>query len=121
MTPIKTRIEIINETAEFYGADPSRRALGEDGTCQYQTSDGENCAVGRCLIDPASAPPRLAAYTLFKEQTFGVLKPEYRIEDEQFWGDLQGSHDRSNFWTPTGLSEEGEKYLTELRKTYADT
>lgn len=55
---MKTKLEIIEETAAYYCEDPSRRAYNRvnmfafEPTCQYITLDGRRCAVGRYLLNP---------------------------------------------------------------------
>lgn len=49
MDTLKDRqIAFLDEMIEFYSADPSRRANTQHG-CEYQTTDGRKCAIGRHL------------------------------------------------------------------------
>jgi hypothetical protein len=129
----KTKKEIILETAEFYGSDPSRRAVvNQDGRakCRYLTEDGRKCAVGRCLIEgkkmlyfgnqePMSAELiDIAVNEIANLQD--ILMPEYRGHDIYFWGCLQEFHDSDFNFTDTGLSECGQNHLEFLLKQYAD-
>jgi len=134
----KTKKEIILETAEFYGSDPSRRAVvNQDGraTCRYLTEDGRKCAVGRCLIEgekmlydstqddstqvlvsAESADIAVNRITNLRD----VLMPEYRGHDIYFWKRLQEFHDCNSNFTDTGLSEDGQWNLEFLLKQYPD-
>lgn len=54
---MKTKTQIIEETANFYNSG-NRAAVETENTtntCEYLTKDGRMCAVGRCLIDPKAA------------------------------------------------------------------
>ena len=132
----KTKKEIILETAEFYGSDPSRRAVvQQDGRakCRYLTEDGRKCAVGRCLIeggkifhgDSVDAQEAMSAELANMPvnditNLQDVLMPEYRGHDIYFWERLQGFHDCDNHFTDTGLSEDGQWNLEFLLKQYPD-
>jgi hypothetical protein len=124
---LKKKLEIINETAEYYGADTSRRGVDRGhitGTvsCKYYTDDGKMCAVGRCLIDASQVRDSVTiAAHLFFSSGYGILKPEYRIEDASFWRDLQNFHDNTHNWDENGLTEFGKTKLHILRTTYAIT
>lgn len=123
----KTKLEILQETADFYAADPKRRALQhpEHYYCEYLTQDGRMCAVGRCLLEPAKY--RFfsgTSDTLSDEECGGgtldpVLKPEYQGHPRHFWRELQEFHDRKVNWTDTGLSETGTAHLERLKKDFA--
>jgi hypothetical protein len=41
------QLETLNEMVEFYSKDPNGRRAANGGWCQYKTSDGRKCAVGR--------------------------------------------------------------------------
>jgi len=132
----KTKKEIILETAEFYGSDPSRRAVvQQDGRakCRYLTEDGRKCAVGRCLIegekifhgdcvDAQEAMSAELADTPVNDITNlqDVLMPEYRGHDIYFWARLQEFHDCNSHFTDTGLSKAGQHQLEFLLKQYTD-
>ena len=124
----KTKVEIITETRDYYAADPvGRRATGcsPHHPCRYITGDGRMCAVGRCLIDPLDY---LGGFRTYVEELGiktssgsvpeGILQPEYDGHPFYFWSDLQKFHDGHEYWTPTGLSEEGEIYFNNLIDRY---
>lgn len=85
--------QIIEETVEYYKNNP----FGYDsdaGQCVYYGSDGQMCAVGRCLIDATSVLNQSgSAKGLFN--TFGenILQEKYRGHDADFWQRLQFFHD----------------------------
>ena len=113
---VKSRLEIIEETAQYY--NETNRAVDKIGNCVYYDSITDKmCAVGRCLKDPKntlSIPDIIdvCAKSLFKNyMTFDDLKDEYRIEDTNFWSDLQAFHDYSWNWNENGLTEQGIKKI----------
>lgn len=42
---MKTKLEIIEETVQYYSEDVTRRASDSSGVCEYYTFDGRMCAV----------------------------------------------------------------------------
>lgn len=126
-----TKLEIINETVEFYAVDPKRRAVmlrdNAIPLCFYLTDEGQSCAVGRCMINP----PRMNEFMgtvlalTHQQQNLGetlddLLKPEYHGHDHDFWSDLQRFHDWPEYWEDDGLSDAGLAYIEQLRTKYAD-
>lgn len=126
----KTKIEIIDETVEFYSNNP--RALSNTGTCQYLTSEGLKCAFARCCTDES--------VTLLHEKFEGkvvaefpathgesipdvetLLKDEYKGHGNLFWGDVQMLHDFNRIWDSLngGLSNEGLRKVNELKAKYS--
>jgi hypothetical protein len=134
----KTKKEIILETAEFYGSDPSRRAVvQQDGRakCRYLTEDGRKCAVGRCLIEGGELHCHCSAFDNGCEvfsatwadtpvnritNLQDILMPEYRGHYIYFWERLQEFHDCDSHFTDTGLSKAGQWNLEFLLKQYPD-
>ena len=118
---MKTKLEILNETAAFYSEDPSQRAQDPATTaCFYHTEDGRQCAVGRCLKKPDIFSNVVAnAYSLFLDFGWEILRSDCQIQDFNFWMHLQRFHDNNRNWTATGLSEEGLAFLNHLRTLYS--
>lgn len=117
MSQTKTKREILIETVEYYGYDVTRRAtekspsLANELLCVYQTEDGRQCAVGRCLMDPDQAAKyRMGVSNLVVElgEIDSLLKPEYRGHSIVFWKDLQTFHDNPDNWVTPG--EEGPEF-----------
>lgn len=75
------------------------------------------CAVGRCLSEEG-----LEMYGgLSSTFTYGMIrymKPEYAINDSDFWVDLQELHDSDFFWNKDGLSADGILRVIELKEEY---
>lgn len=122
----KTRIEVINETVEFYRENPNRRAFNtEIGQCAYfvepkgKQVKHKMCAVGRLLKEPKKHENTEGpASDLINAEGYGVFKVDYQIRDPGFWDDLQRLHDRKKHWTKRGLSKKGKEYLNGLLETY---
>ncbi len=116
---IKTKTQIINETAKFYGKDTSQRA--SDGNhCLYLMSDGRKCAVGRCMVKPIKTfmgtVKDIHDTQGWRQVKFSnkLLKLQYRGHSVNFWMDLQKFHDDEHNWFAKGLSQEGKKYKQKL-------
>jgi hypothetical protein len=93
-----TKLELLEDTLNFYGEDPSRRAVNNSqGYCEYLTKDGRQCAVGRLLdkdlIEEHPEWDGMAVDSIFMDlpenvQTYGKTFLQY----------LQQLHDWSNQW-----------------------
>lgn len=110
---MKTKVEIIEETANFYDLNNRGTIYGFN---KYFTSDGKQCAVGRCLIDPIEFQNvfRNGSITLITDPVYNInldeyFKKEYRGHDSKFWSDLQRFHDDPSNWDERGLTEYGIK------------
>lgn len=122
---IKTKIEIIEETAAFYNS--SNRGIDKTGggsQCVYKDpSTGNMCAVGRCL-ETLPENNNLSVIYLFRadvgrKASYSMLKPEYRIEDIHFWQELQKFHDTEKYWDDKGLTKDGLYRKNELLEIFA--
>lgn len=113
----KTKLEIFNETVEYYSTNPAKkRGKGSLG-CQYLTDEGQMCAVGRCCVDPS--PDWIGGCDSIRSakdmrnfiELEDLLKPEYRGHTIRFWQDLQSFHDSSEHFTAKGLTEKGLAWI----------
>ncbi len=123
-----TKLEIIEDTVNYYSVDPvGRRAIEENGACMYLTSTGKMCAFGRCIVDPQSnwwgqcdmiyaTDEKLDRLRDGKDNVKWQFKPQYEGHDIEFWLDIQKLHDDANFWTSEGLSVSGEERVKELKR-----
>lgn len=121
----KTKVEIIQETSDWYGADPSRRAsrINDRGSrvCEYLSPNGNMCAAGRCIVDPQPEwegtinniyiPGMTAEDKVDVEWHF---KKEYQGHDIEFWQDIQSLHDSEENWSETGISVVGQIEVEKL-------
>lgn len=118
---MKTKLQILQETADFYGQNPSKRGKSSiDGFCEYLTAEGNRCAVGRCskLNKKLQSISGLFSDVLQIMTDKQFFKPEYQGHDPDFWRDLQIFHDGDSFWTKKGLSAKGRRKLQSLKKKY---
>ena len=121
MTTTKTKADIIRETVEYYGADPSRRSVIVDPeggtTCVYNGPDGKRCAVARCCGDITGINEHLTSIEAIEQ--YGL--PECRqSSDCKFWDGLQTLHDHKQHWTDKGLSQEGQAYVDDLLAKFGE-
>jgi len=122
----KTKIQIIEETVEYYSADTSRRGVFGSNCVYYapRLNDEVMCAVGRCIKEPKKLHGVFASITRLAEKVNeesldNLLKEEYRGHSKDFWQDLQGFHDTRENWNEhIGLTEEGETNLKLLLTEY---
>lgn len=112
---MKTKLEIINETVEYY-SHPNRRAQGKYNGCEYITKDGRMCAVGRCLKDPDKL--RNLSPDADELDLENLLKEEYLGHENEFWYDLQTLHDSSIHWKDNKLSAQGTKFVEFLKNKW---
>lgn len=116
-----TKLEILEETANFYNSY-NRGYNKYSYGCEYLTSDGRTCAVGRCLIDPKVFMKEYIGSIdndYAKEILEDNLKEEYRGHSNSFWLDLQMFHDNPCFWDENGMTENGITYYNNLKKKWA--
>lgn len=115
------KIEIINETVEYYKTHNRAISLDPHGNfvCHYINSAGDMCAVGRCLIDPIDI--RGDVYFICPDDGLDtILKEEYRGHDIGFWNELQKIHDRNYNWCGNDLSLIGIGFVNSLKELYND-
>lgn len=121
---MKTKFEIILETAAFYNS--TNRAMMQNMDCDkprcvYLTRDGKKCAVGRCTRDGAEIRISFLNVADWIDDGGSLenqLLPEYRGHDVAFWLGVQRLHDEAENWTETGLSCEGEKTVFRMLEYY---
>ena len=106
----KQMLEVLEETKNFYSQDTSRRAT-HGMACNYQTPNGNRCAVSRYLKDGfLEAHPEIVednpnAYDLIADYEAPMKALN---EHPKFWSRLQLFHDHRNHWDGEGLTEKGE-------------
>lgn len=139
-----TPFEIIDETVQFYSEKWGRRAvsngLSGESSCQYITSEGNRCAVGRCMnekvISLLKERPELQGNIVDENNrihlhlknempTTGTLidvylKSEYMNMPLMFWRQLQALHDNEDNWGKwfLGLTVEGMEFVREMKNRF---
>ena len=116
--------EVLLETIHTYTSN--NRGYDEDkGMCVYETKDGKQCAVGRCMTQNGLAfgkhlfdHDKPSSVTSIHERSHSgidyYLKPEYQGLRIEFWDALQKLHDSGYCWDVLGLSKLGERYTEEV-------
>ena len=131
---MKTKIEIIEETYEYYKTHP--QALNKKGWCSYLTEEGYMCAIGRCMTNEVVAYQKIHMNTesgsckntlnnfLFSSGVSShtnldpMLKSEYRGHPFEFWSELQKFHD-INVWTSGKINPSGQADYETLLERWA--
>jgi len=123
-----TKIEIFNETVEFYSKNPRLRSVGDsDGMCTYNGGGGKHCAVGRCLLkmyqkqgsELKGNTTDLSSFLDEHDKSLSsMLQVKYRGHVISFWRDLQSLHDTHAYWSDNGITELGKKEVTRLSAKY---
>lgn len=116
--------EVLLETIHAYTSN--NRGYDEDkAMCVYETEDGKQCAVGRCMTQNGiafgkhlvdSGKPSTVA-SVHERSRSGIdthLKPEYQGLRIEFWKSLQHLHDTSWYWDEMGLSKLGKQKAESL-------
>lgn len=121
---MKTKIEIIKETASHY-TSKNRGYDTDESSCEYITPEGYRCAVGRCI-----KKEHILTFQLDNQgvgidggnfdQLNKVLQDEYKGHSYTFWQDLQQLHDQCSNWNDEGLTDQGRVYYNELLEKYKD-
>lgn len=115
---MKSQLEILEETLHHYKWND--RGIRMGGYCVYETDDGSNCAVGRCiskdtlkkkhdctLQDLTGSAGNLHVYMGSGVDLEDILKDEYKGHHLNFWRDLQKLHDEDDFWSGRSITESG--------------
>lgn len=116
---MKTKTEIINETAAYYSEDVNRRSIAKAGGCAYLNDEGKTCAVGRCFTEEGLGIWGNSS-KFFDISMVDYFKEEYKIHDREFWEELQKLHDYSGHWADLGLSNKGRDKVNYLLEIYKD-
>lgn len=116
-----TAVEIIKETAEYYGVDPvARRSQDKlNRSCRYLFKNGNKCAYSRCWkegVYETSFEGRSANGLGLNPDD--LVMDRYKGHNISFWLALQRLHDASIHWDASGLTSEGKQYLIKLIKQY---
>ena len=116
-----TALEIIDETVAFYSEDPSRRAF-KNGNCIYQATNGNKCAIGRCMNEAGlqqfgNSNDSVDSLGL-DEPLDTFLQEQYHGQNSNFWGELQTFHDMPRNWNSSGITTQGIQEAQNLKTTF---
>lgn len=123
---MKTKLDIINETVEYYSTVSNRSVVLNGNTevieCCYLSENNKKCAVGRCANDTGIAVLHQnegKTVNSITDTLDSLLKEEYRGHDIYFWKDLQRLHDANYHWdNEGGLSFQGVQQVKTLKQKY---
>lgn len=110
---MKTKLEILKETKDFYSEDVSRRAIGING-CVYLTEDGRKCAYSRCVDENSGFVYSLMGGIGLINDVEKYLKKEYQGHERAFWRSIQVFHDHPAHWNVNGLTKQGINFYNKL-------
>lgn len=109
------RLDFLNETVKYYSEDTSRRAVADDGYCEYLIQEtGNKCAIGRHikLQDYLNNKNKLEGSIVEDYIVFALLPEEVRRLGKEFLSRVQMFHDNKYYWnTDKGLTSKGEERL----------
>lgn len=120
------KLEIINETVEYYGKDPLQLRATTPDDCVYMDDQGNRCAIGRCIAEEyiymareVEGPVSDLLRTL-RLPLDTILQEKYRGHDLFFWEDVQSLHDHEPYWDyeKGGLTPDGERQVSHLKEKY---
>jgi hypothetical protein len=129
-----TKLEILEETFEFYNEHPERRGIAATGDCMYlDDATGNKCAVGRCML-PAAAESLcgvlaevhelralLPAPYQSVESIDAALEERYRGHGPDFWAALQTWHDEPTYWKDSvEATGKRQRAMEKLKTAWAD-
>jgi hypothetical protein len=112
---MKSKLEVIDYIVDYFSSNP--RSLNSKGYCAYHGENGSRCAFSLCCkegVDLSRHEGR-AATSVLRINGFDILKDEFKIEDSDFWDDVQEMHDTDRFWKNGKISEEGGGYVNYLK------
>ena len=123
---IKLACSIIDDTVEYYSADPINRRAIIDKKCYYALAGSDNCCgVGRHLlpeiIDEIKKTPKMNDMMVrslsnhFMCSINDILKPNVRGLNVMFWSHIQFIHDDENCWDINGLTEKGIEMVNNFK------
>lgn len=118
--------EIVEETIEYYKTHKRGRNKITH-VCEYKTSTGERCAIGRVMSNKGLKTALNDMWGEIREDNVAesgfknldeALMIKYRGHSEDFWCDLQTLHDSDKYWIPNG---KGGSDLTDVGRCFADS
>ena len=109
--------EIIEKIVEVYSDDKNRSVYKQcrEGTCQYRSDDGKVCAVGLFMkpeaLDQHGSSTKKIAVLSMRHGLDNLIKEEYQGYNVSFWTKVQSLHDKEEYWSDCGITQEGLNYI----------
>lgn len=110
--------EFLQDFIDTYVADPTKRAVDTNGkSCQYLTSDGRKCAIGRHIL-PGTYNIRCENKPIYAVlETMPEMLPDWMKKlNRGFLEKIQFLHDSECVWINDGLTPFGSCCLDNLKK-----
>ena len=111
----KQQLEFIKTELGHYITDPSKRS-SYGNYCFYRNANGNKCVIGK-QIPNEKYIDRLEGYSVGATEIFSLLPESVQHLGRPFLQECQYIHDNEDNWTDTGLSEEGELALSNLKSS----
>ena len=111
----KQQLKFIETELGYYIADPSKRS-SNGNYCFYRNANGNKCVIGK-QIPNEKYIDRLEGYSVGATEIFSLLPESVQHLGRPFLQECQYIHDNEDNWTDTGLSEEGELALSNLKSS----
>lgn len=108
-----TKREILEKIASTYTLE-TRSVY--DGACVYRGPEGRGCAFAMMVLPEFKSllvEGKGASYQLVAHGQ-GILSPEYRGHNIEFYSACQAFHDDNSNWTNEGLSPHGKWKIEEI-------
>ena len=111
----KQQLKFIETELGYYIADPSKRS-SYGNYCFYRNANGNKCVIGK-QIPNEKYIDRLEGSSVGATEIFSLLPESVQHLGRPFLQECQYIHDNEDNWTDTGLSEEGELALSNLKSS----
>ena len=125
-----TPLELLNDTIAYYSVNPAeRRCISIYGACSYSPSTShiptsEGCAIGRHLDGDVKRKFDVSSYgsismmSKYNKDVFALAPQWMQDMDIHFLEDIQGLHDKSDYWNETGLNEMGKGRVKQIKNKF---
>lgn len=119
-----TKKEFLLDTLEYYTQDPKGRTCESGGVCGYSSiflgkqDTSEGCALGRYMSEEFAKFADDSGNSIKRLQGEEGFPEKLKNLPHLFLQDVQTLHDISRYWTDSGLSVDGIKYLEEIMEEW---
>lgn len=110
------QLKFIETELGYYIADPSRRSRN-GSLCFYKHPNGSTCVIGKQIPEDKYTDNLENGYSVSDSFVFDKLPESVQQLGKPFLQECQYIHDYESNWTNTGLSEEGELAVSNLKSS----
>lgn len=112
---LKTKqLNFIETELGYYIADPSKRSTN-GSYCFYKHANGNKCVIGKHIPEDKYTDKLENGYSVGNIEIWELLPKSIQQLGKPFLQECQYIHDNEDNWTDTGLSEEGELAVSNLK------